>query len=224
MWRGLVIPAKADHIVIPAKAHHIVIPAKAHHIVIPAKAGIQFFAFAFARHPSESWGSILILLWCAYVFLRHGAWLHSPSASLRLVSSPSAGSESLLFACPKRSNQEKGHPADAPSGYPAIAPALLYLGHPCPRPALQDRESGPGFSTVRPCTGENARASGNCSCIALPRASMPSPARAPAGLIVPASLASEGPRVERRASCAQKRDSASLLALGVPCGAAADRR
>ena len=40
------------------------------------------------------------------------------------------------------------------------------------------------------------------------------PARAPAGLIVPASLASEGPRVERRASCAQKRGSASLFALG----------
>jgi hypothetical protein len=53
----------------------------------------------------------------------------------REVSSASAAAELLLFACPKRSNQEKGHPEIAPA-FGGFASGLR------------------GFSTVRPCTDE----------------------------------------------------------------------
>src|SRR3990167_920062 len=52
----------------------------------------------------------------------------------------------------------------------AIAPALLYLGHPCPRRQLLLHCSTSGIPALV----------GNCSCIALPRASLPSSAIAPA--------------------------------------------
>ena len=58
-----------------------------------------------------------------------------PQRTLHEVSSASAAAELLLFACPKRSNQEKGHPEIAPA-FGGFASGLR------------------GFSTVRPCTGE----------------------------------------------------------------------
>jgi hypothetical protein len=47
----------------------------------------------------------------------------------------------------KISNQQRRPPHLALAGHSAIAPALLYLRHPCRRPARQVREPEPGFST-----------------------------------------------------------------------------
>ena len=108
-----VIPAKPESIlifvvllsrhppdfVIPTNAPNFVIPAKAAHFVIPAKAGIQLLAF----------GS-----WCV-----SREPTHVPVFTSRIPAR-----RSLLFACPKRSNQEKGHPGDAP----AVAGSLRAAG------------------------------------------------------------------------------------------------
>jgi hypothetical protein len=100
--------------------------------------------------------------------MRHGGRTPSPSAALSPVSSPSAGADppsltpgilpSALRAtfgvraapaaqCLSKARwaKKKGHPADAPSAHPAIAPALLYLGHPCPRLRSGSVRRGRGF-------------------------------------------------------------------------------
>jgi hypothetical protein len=209
--------------------------------LFPANAGIQSFASTFAVVPADrrSGGSSVRRIvgpgespFRRVIVPSSDRSVESPSSESLHRSSSQRKLGSILIGCccfpsPRRLDSlafgvvevgfvplSGGRVTSLDSGHPAIAPALLYLGHPCPRPALQDRESAPGFSTVRPCTGENARASGNCSCVALPRASMPSPARAPSGLIVPASLASEGPHGRARASCAQKRGFRSWLSWG----------
>jgi len=84
---------------------NLVIQAKTSHLVVPAKAGTQclFFGFGFSRQPT-----------------------HVPVFS----HSPSLASESLLFACPKRSNQEKGHPGWGASAARRFAASLL--GRPSP--------------------------------------------------------------------------------------------
>ncbi len=51
---------------------------------------------------------------------RRAMGFRSPAASPSQGFHSPAASESLLFACPKRSNQEKGHPDVAVSGHPAL--------------------------------------------------------------------------------------------------------
>jgi hypothetical protein len=79
--------------------------------------------------------------------------------------------ESLsLCVLKEKVTKEKEHPAYALCGHRATAPALPQLGHPCPRGARKVRGWVAGFVD---------RAFGNCSCVALPRTSMSSPALTP---------------------------------------------
>jgi hypothetical protein len=57
----------------------------------------------------------------------------------------------------KESNQRERPPRLALAGHPATAPALLYLGHPCPRHVRQVREPGPGFSNGHPARAKRSR-------------------------------------------------------------------
>jgi hypothetical protein len=178
-----------------------------------------------ARLSSESWNppdlprssfqrkleSILILLWCASSSAAAGGHTRLP-ARLSPVSSPSAGADppfltpgilpSALRAafgvraapaaqCLSKARWAKertprGRALRASGNCSCIALPRASM----PSPALRVREAGPGFSTVRPCTGENARAS--CA--------------RPYGLFRPSLTAPEGPQEERRTSlCAEAR-------------------
>jgi hypothetical protein len=114
-------------------------------------------------------GSILILLLAVGSHVaRHGGRIHSPSASLSRSFVPLSGGRPTSLCLSK---EKIGKRKDTPQT------------RPCGLPPSGVRESGPGFSTVRPCTGENSRAS--CA--------------RPCGLFRPRLTASEGPhgRAER---------------------------
>ena len=98
---------------------------------------------------------------------------------------------------------------------PKRRPPRLALAGP---PARQVREAGPGFSTAlrQPllrcsdsgihavaCAGENESTSGNCSCVASTRASMPSPVDSRCAARRPHLTAAQRPRVEQRAILAR---------------------
>jgi hypothetical protein len=97
--------------------------------LVVISAGPAQERFVLLRSPSQS--------------LLHG---HAPVGNGGRTAKPARRAEGRMPGV-KRSNQEKGYPAYAPRGHSATAPALPYLGHPCPRHARQVREAGPGFST-----------------------------------------------------------------------------
>jgi len=65
----------------------------------------------------------------------------------RGLSSATGGRVTFLLRGQEKSNQKRRPPRLALAGHSATAPALLYLGHPCPRHARKVREVRPGFST-----------------------------------------------------------------------------
>ena len=96
--------------------------------------------------------------------------------------------ELLLFACPKRSNQEKGHPGEAPSGHPALRVRAAVVGsadgasmhrqrpraHPARAPAGDSTPTapprrGPGWRPSWPQKPQPARLRrfGSCLCSSL---------------------------------------------------------
>jgi hypothetical protein len=94
-----------------------------------------------------------------------GGWFEAKSDR-----APMAPESLSLCVLKEKVTKEKEHPAYALCGHRATAPALPQLGHPCPRGARKVRGWVAGFVD---------RAFGNCSCVALPRTSMSSPALTP---------------------------------------------
>jgi hypothetical protein len=66
----------------------------------------------------------------------------------------------------------------------------------------------------------NARASGNCSCIALPRASMPSPCARPFGLVLRTAAAMHGRGEPRAKAEARSRWIPAFAGMTMGCGTA----
>ncbi len=141
---------------------------------MPAKTGIALHSSRQTPNATVGARSRVMLLLGATAFESKSFRLPAAAELLSLcvathaqermrTAKPARRAEGRMPGVKRKITKEKGHPAWR---LPPIH-------------GRQVREPGPGFSTAHPCAGEKASASGNRSCVASTRASMPSPCRCP---------------------------------------------